>query len=107
MVLLAGQDAWGLLPRDPRQAADVSRQVRPDSLMPCPVTLKRLALESGGSSALLVRCNFLGKPYGPNSDQEITRLGEIMGAAAVSGGANVRSLPPGVTVRKRGAAGST
>jgi hypothetical protein len=84
VVLLAGRDTWGIVPRHPGQEEDVSAQVRPDQALRCPVFVDHIGLEPGAAPGI-VRCNFLVTVYGPNSIEERVALGEVMARAATGG----------------------
>lgn len=76
VILLAGLATWQLVPEsDPR---DISRAVRPSQKPVCPATIDEVALEAG--TVKVLRCYFLRTVYGPNSDDELVRLGRLLAA---------------------------
>lgn len=75
-VLLAGRATWALVPA--AAPADSSERIRPDQRRACPATVDRLALAPGAAPSTVVRCNFLRTVHGPNSDDELRRLGSLL-----------------------------
>jgi hypothetical protein len=75
-ILLAGKQNAEAMSRWVDPSSWVTWNMRPNRRFPCMVGLAELPPELG--SIRLVRCNFLARVHGPNSDDELTHLGEFI-----------------------------
>lgn len=75
-ILLAGKQNAEAMRRWVKPSNWVTWNMRPSGRFPCLVGLANFPRATG--SIRVVRCNFLARVHGPNSDEELTHLGEFI-----------------------------